>query len=138
VGHALVMNLAVFYLFDRATPEYFLANTGWRLVAGMLVRPNWQWPHWLGVLVAFLLGSGSILWIALPLLRSQPAFGGFNGSNPAAHLPGLLALCPDPRLHDLPADRAPQAGVSEPAGPNWRPAAPPVCVRACRRPRGGA
>jgi hypothetical protein len=90
VAIVLVVDLAVFHLLDGPVARSFLWGSvlGLAVAIGMQSTSGWSWPGFLG----FLAFVALYVWIGRPLLGSRPIFEGFDGSNPAVLLTGLLHL----------------------------------------------
>ena len=90
VGIVLGVDLAVVYLVEGPVARSFLWGSilGLAVAIAMQSTSGWSWPGFLG----FLAFVALYVWIGRPLLESLPIFEGFDGSNPAALLPGLSHL----------------------------------------------
>jgi hypothetical protein len=82
----------IFYLWDSPVAVEFIVGSAVGLIGATAMRPPVQRWNWLGYLAGLVLIFGLYLWIVRPLVGRYSLFAGFDGSNPAVLLPGLLTL----------------------------------------------
>jgi hypothetical protein len=92
VAAVAIVDLAIFYLWDNPIAVEFIVGSAVGLVGATAMRSGQGWD-WLGYLAGLLFIFALYLWIVRPLIgRSSRLFAGFDGSNPAVLLPGILTL----------------------------------------------